>query len=496
VHPTQPMSVTVTPQPMTWARYEISGDGEFIPHGDRPAGPREIAIIAAALNPANTTDGRTPSRYRDAAAARAAAASLLGYAHQFGTTESLPESFSTTPLAPTARTATTTRWDLGTGLALRYAVPFTATLTATPAQWELTADLATRWAQALLALAIELDHAHALAAGAVVAERTATTTTDIIGLWLNSLRHDLSPRQAQLVAHLRRLLTAQKRDEPLATLCAALDRAHPDLPGSLTDLRLMSGDTLTHRDAAAVIAHLADLYALPIAFWTADSPYLQAEITGDPLTEREWQRLGNSTEMGNFEPMIDNEQANGTTAIDVQLALHQAGILCRDCDNRISGEIAVTLGRCPSCRPDDPTEAVNAGCLGDNGLHTPGGPDNACHDCGVPLPANYFLVLETERAEQHRRDAARRAAEQTNRQIMALVQQFIGQDHEQMITAMDSHSDHPTAQPLLLDSIRAAARNLSPDTVIAVLFGYARRAGQLLDTNSEPVGDPAINGQD
>lgn len=428
------IAVAIEPTPLRWARYAIGDNGEFTERGVCWARDGEHAVIELAGLP----DARVTVTY-DSATARTAAARLLGYVHQLDLDEPLPEHLLTSLLAPDTRTATGTTWDLGDGLALRYTVPFGASLTTEADEWTLTAELATRWARALLTVAAELDHAHAVAAQAILADRTGKTPTENIRAWLTNLHHELTADQKRLAERVRDVLADEESIARGETLFAALDLAQPDLPTSLADLRLLSRETVTHEDAAEVIGQLADRYALPIYLWTAASWYVRDEIGGGTLTEQEWLRVGRTVEMGHFSSMIENEQGNKGAALDVRLALYQAGVLCRECDARITGEIATTLGRCDECRPADPddamAEALAAGCPGAPNVEnfvshflSSSGP---CTHCGLPLPEYYHLVLEAEQAEYQQQQAARRAVEDKKHRVMTEARRLLAESMAQ-----------------------------------------------------------------
>ncbi|MEU0529177.1 hypothetical protein [Amycolatopsis tolypomycina] len=423
------ISVAIEPNALRWARYAIGNDGEFIERGVRWARDGEHAVVElAGLPDASATVTYTSTT------ARTAAARLLGYVHQLDHDEPLPEHVLTYLLAPDTRTATDTTWHLDDGLALRYLAPFGASLTAETAEWTLTAELAAHWARALLTLAAELDHAHAVATRAVIAERTGKTPTENIWAWLTDLHHELTADQKRLAERVRGVLADEERIARGETVTAALDVAHPDLPTSLADLRLLSRETITHEHAAQVIRLLADRYALPIYVWTAASRYIRDQIGGGTLTEQEWLQVGRTVEMGNFGPMIENEQDNnGGASLNIQLALYQAGVLCRKCDARITGEIATTLGRCDECRPADPDEAMAevlaAGCL-DSEWHTPSS-IGLCADCGVPLPADYHLALAAAQAEQRKREAVRQAVAMKKHRVMVTARRLLAENRAQ-----------------------------------------------------------------
>lgn len=478
----EPIEVMIEPKPMRWARYVVGDDGEFADRGVLFARDGEPAVIELAGPP----DARVPITY-DSTTARTAAARLLGYARQLDLDEPLPDYILTTLLPPDTRTATGTTWELGDGLVLRYTAPFGSSLTAEAAEWTLTAEQAIQWARALLTLAAELDHAHAVAAQAILAQRTGTTPTENIRRWVTDLAHELTAEQRRFVDRLRDVLANEESIERGETLFAALDIAHRGLPTSLADLRLLSRETVTHLDAADVITQLADRYAMPIYLWTAASPYIRWEIGDEPLTEQEWLRLGRTQQMNAFESLIENEQDN-REGLDIRLALYQAGVLCRECDTRITGEIATTLGRCDDCRPDDPAdalaEALAAGCPGapdvenyTNHFLSSSGP---CAHCGLPLPDDYHLVLEAERAEQQQREAARRAAEEKSRKTVALALQLIEQDAEKTskLRQRRERGELSLQQCLTLDGIRAEAAQIP---IVEIAETYLRRAEALVE---------------
>lgn len=451
------IAVMIKPKPLEWARYVVADDREFVErdvYWARDGEPIAIGLDGIPGDP-------VPVTY-DSTTARTAAAHLLGYAHQFDLDEPMPEHILTTLLEPDKRPTTGTTWNLGNGLALRYTAPFGASLTTKITEWTLTVGLATRWARALLTLAAELDHAHAIAAQAVLAERTTRTPTENIRAWLDGIAADLTVEQSEFVDRLRDVLADEEsiaRDE---ALFAALDVAHPDLPTSLADLRLLSRETVTHLDAAEVIEQLADRYALPIYLWTAASRYLRGEIGGGMLTEQEWLRVGRTVAMRAFGSFVENEQDNGP-AVDVRLALYQAGVLCRECDARITGESVTTLGRCDKCRPTDSNdalrEALAAGC--------PGAPNaenytshflsssGLCAHCGLPLPEDYHLVLEAEKAEYQQRETARRAIEDKEHRVREMARRLLTES-----MARGDHDDPADVKERRLVTAREQVRQL------------------------------------
>jgi hypothetical protein len=453
------IAVAIEPKPLGWARYVVGDDGAFAERGACWARDGEAAVIAVAGLP----DEPVPVTY-DSATARTAAAHLLGYAHQLDLDEPLPEHVLTTLLAPDTRTATGTTWDLGSGLVLRHTVPFGTSLTAEAVEWTLTAELATRWARALLTVAAELDHAHAVAAQAILAERTGKTPTENVRAWLTDLHHELTADQKRLAERVRGVLADEERIARGETLVAALDVAHPDLTTSLADVRLLSRETITHLDAADVIEQLAARYALPIYLWTAASWYVRDEIGGGTLTEQEWLRVGRTVEMGTFGSVIENEQGNNGAAIDVRLALYQAGVLCRECDARITGDIATTLGRCDECRPADPddamAEALAAGCPGapnvsENFVSHFLSSSGPCTHCGLPLPEYYHLVLEAEHTEHEQRQAAYWAVENKKHRVMQEARRLLVES-----MAQDGDDDSAEAKERRLVIAREAVRQL------------------------------------
>jgi hypothetical protein len=472
------ISVAIEPNSLRWARYAIGNDGEFIERGVRWAREGEHAVIELAGPP----DASATVTYTSTTA-RTAAARLLGYVHQLGRDEPLPEHVLTYLLAPDTRTATGTTWHLDDGLALRYIPPFGASLTAETAEWTLIAELATHWARALLTLAAELDHAHAVATRAVLAERTGKTPTENIWAWLTDLHPELTADQKQFAEQVRGVLADEERIARGETVAAALDVAHPDLPTSLADLRLLSCETVTHEDAAQVIRQLADRYALPIYVWTAASWYIRDAIGGGTLTEQEWLRVGRTVEMCEFGPMIENEQGNnGGASLNVRLALYQAGLLCRKCDARITGEIATTLGRCDECRPADPDEAMAevlaAGCL-DSEWHAPSS-SGLCADCGVPLPADYHLVLEAGQAEQRRREEVRQAVAMKKHQVMVTARRLLAESMVQ-----DDGDDSAEAKERRLVMATEEVRRLRDQDLENGYASYVAEATRIIEQGDQ-----------
>lgn len=425
----EPIEVMIEPKLMRWARYVVGNDGAFADRGALVARDGEAAVIELAGPP----NDRVRVSY-DSSTARTAAARLFGYAHQLDLNEPLPAYILATLLVPDSRTATSTTWDLGDGLVLRYTAPFEASLTAEAAEWTLTAERATRWARALLTLAAELDHAHVVARHAILAHRTGTTATENIRRWVTDLAHELTGEQRRFAERLRDVLADEERIEHNDTLFAALDVAHPELPTSLADLRLLSRETLTHLHAAEVIERLAAMYNTPFYLWTAQSRYIEWEIGDIPLSESEWRRVAATDEMNAFESIIENEQDNQGAALDIRRALHQAGVICRACDKRITGEIVTTLGHCLGCRPTDPealAKVLAAGCPGvedeENYTTHSLSDDGPCRHCGLPLPPDYHLVLEAEQAEGEQAQAARRAVEDRQRRVMAEARRLLAE---------------------------------------------------------------------
>lgn len=481
------IEVMIEPEAMRGARYVVLDDGEFTGRGVKVARDGEPAVIELAGLP----DARVPVSY-DSTTARTAAGRLLGYAHQLELAEPLPDYILTTLLAPDTRTATGTMWDLGDGLVLRYITPFGSSLTAENAEWTLAAEQARRWARALLTLATELDHAHAVAAQAVLSQRTGTTPTENIRRWVTDLAHELTAEQRRFVDRLRNVLADEESVERGETLFAALDIAHRGLPTSLADLRLLSRETVTHLDAAEVITQLAERYALPMYLWTAASWYIRDEIGGEALTEQEWLRVGRTSEMNTFASMVENEQDNRGASLDIRLALFQAGVLCRECDTRITGEIATTLGRCDGCRPGEALEqTLAAGC--------PGAPDvdnyathflsssGPCARCGVPLPEDYHLVLEAEQAEYQQQEAARRTVEEQKHRVMREARRLLVERMVQGLKSMDKDDldDSPEADERYLLKARELVRQLRDRELENTYASFITEAERIIE-ESEP----------
>jgi len=419
-------TVRVPSHCLAWGSYGLYAGGHFLWRGDLPAGTAP-SVIALVENPAL----RDPVDY-DAAGARLAAGFLLGYAHQRlhpGTP--VPQTITTTPLPPTRRTATSTIWPLGWGLVLRHDVPFGARLdTGDTDKWPLTAMLATTWARALLGLTAELEHGQALAARAMQAERTGRTTTGKLWTFLDRVRGQLTVDQTELADRMREVLAEHDSTDLVDLAACAIDVANPDLPTSVAEARLLDRHTVGHLGAAAVIDELADRYAIPISYLTAKSVYVWRDLPpGVSLTEEQWLRLGRTDEMGSYSSFIENELDNNRDALDTRLALYQAGLMCRGeadnsglvCDELLTEDIAVTLGRCVRHRPPTIALALEAGC--------PGAPDvrenfvshfptshGACDRCGLPLPDDYRLRIEAEEAAGQ----ARRQVEADARQVSPL----------------------------------------------------------------------------
>ncbi|CAL9677544.1 hypothetical protein SUDANB95_07869 (plasmid) [Actinosynnema sp. ALI-1.44] len=188
------------------------------------------------------------------------------------------------------------------------------------------------------------------------------------------------------------------------------NRRRPMCPS--TDLHDLFAGLSTHLRAAEAIEELADRYAIPVSLWTARTPFVAWELPhGVELTEEQWRRVGRTSEMMVFATMVDDEQANRGSHIDVRLALLQAGVLCRGrvdepdhvCHTVLTDEVARTLGRCPSCRPADVADALAAGCPGapdveNYTVHFPDDSGRGCERCGLPLPEDYHLTVAAERA--------------------------------------------------------------------------------------------------
>ncbi|OXM47503.1 hypothetical protein CFP75_23755 [Amycolatopsis alba DSM 44262] len=373
---------------MTTARYSLAPNGlllrreQLSPTDQHPS----IELVRA-------KEFSLPVTY-DSHTARDTAAQLLGYAWQFYTQQSLPPSLPVDLLDPTNHNATTSTWSLGTGLALHYDAPFDATLDTENYTWELTPALATRWGRALLTLAAVLDDAHAVATHAVLANRSGTTTVDNLRDWTNrKIEDDAQNSYYPVLRELKEALDQEDVSVRQQTLIAALDIANPDLPATLTGLRLNADETLTHLDAAKAIRTIANRYGIPLFMWTEEHWWLAKHLSVGELTEAEWRRFTNTPEIQEFPRHVEQRQADGV-GIDFELALKQAGLACRECSFRIRGEITDTYGHCTTCLPTDRTtaltEALERGCPAepfDRGIAShSGAPGEACYVCGLPLP--------------------------------------------------------------------------------------------------------------
>ncbi|MFC9249907.1 hypothetical protein [Amycolatopsis thailandensis] len=342
-----------------------------------------------------TKDFSLPVTY-DSHTARDTATQLLGYARQFYTQSPLPRTLSVDLLDPTSHNATTSTWSLGPGLDLCYHAPFDATLDTEHDTWELTPALATRWGRALLTLAVVLDHARAVATHAVLADRCGARTIDNLRDWTNKKiedgdNHDHFP----ILCEFDRALREEDVFDRLHTLIAVVDIANPDLPTTLTALRLNAAETLTHLDAAKAIGHIADRYGIPLFMWTEEHWWIaRNHLSVGELTEAEWRRFTSTPEVQDFPLHVEQRQLDGH-GIDFELALQQAGLSCRECSRRIHGEITETYGHCAACLPADRTaaltEALERGCPAEpfnRGVASHSGtPGESCLVCGLPLPA-------------------------------------------------------------------------------------------------------------
>jgi hypothetical protein len=274
------------------------------------------------------------------------------------------------------------------GLVLRYRVPFDATLTAATPEWTLTDRLAVRWAQALLSLAAELDHAHAQATRAVIADRVGATASNHIRGWLAEIADELTAEQRQFADRLGEVLTEADTADRDATLLAGIDLDHDhdhdhDLPVVLAELPLSAqarSGQVGHREVADVIERLADRYALPVYVWTADDWRVRDVLDDTPLTEQQWQRVARSAELAAFGQRVREQQGGLEPLVDLWVAMLQAGVACRDCGDRIDGEVADTL-------------AATVGHLMD--WDRP----EVCVVCAMPLPESYRAKRAEERRE-------------------------------------------------------------------------------------------------
>jgi hypothetical protein len=328
----------------------------------------------------------------------------------------LPVTVTIDLASPDWRTATETGWDLGVGVVLGHGLPFRTWLsTGTDGIKRLTAKRALKLAAALLGLAAELDHAHAVAGSAVAADRCATTVPEVVRRWLDAHDGELTDEQHDLARRLRTLLGREEKIARDAFFVNALGLAHPDVPLRPAEL-LVHSATLTHDRAAEVILELARRYAIPIALLTARTPAIHDRIPeGIELTERRWRLLGRARSL-RLDGVVGGGPDSHGSAVDVRRALYEAGLLCRTCGDPVAGEVAQTLGRCDGCRPTDPDDIaalITSGC--------PGAPDvrnadthdadehGTCVDCHLPLGrlrtrADAATGPDTARAGRHRLD--------------------------------------------------------------------------------------------
>ncbi|RSN60537.1 hypothetical protein DMH01_14620 [Amycolatopsis sp. WAC 04182] len=373
---------------MVTARYSLAPNGLLLRREPLPPTKQHPYVELVRAN-----DISLPVTY-DSHTARDTAAQLLGYARQFYTQQSLPPTLPVDLLDPNSHNATTSTWTLEAGLDLHYHAPFDATLDTEGTTWELTPALATRWGRALLTLAAVLDHAHAVATHAVLADRCETTTIDNLTDWANrKIEDDDNDGYWPILRDLQEALAEEDAFLRRQTLIAALDIANPDLSTTLSGLHLNAAETLTHLDAAKAIKEIADHYGIPLFMWTEEHWWLARYLKVGELTEAEWRRFTSTLEIQQFPLCVEQRQQDGN-GIDFELALKQAGLSCRACSTRIHGEIAATYGHCEACLPSDRAEALaealERGCPAepfDRGLSSHcGAPGTACYVCGLPLP--------------------------------------------------------------------------------------------------------------
>lgn len=365
-----------------------------------PARPEPLITVECRFNRMSWArldfaDLRTePGRHQlgtDATASllRAAAGSLLGNAYvRTYPDQMVPHTQTTTALPPTSSTATTTTWTLPGDITLTYRVPFEVTLTVEHDQ-TLSPEEATLVARALLGAAREVQHAHIRATHVIHAERAGLTPIDAVRAWLTHTKATcrLSDDQNDLAKRLLYVLSEEEKADRGRARAATLDVAHPELPNSVADLSLLAPETLTHLDAAKAIDALADRYGIPISRWTAKTGFITDEI--GQLNESEWLRLAQTEEFQDFSNVFAEVQANGREGINVQIALQQAGLVCRNCGDKLTGALVSTLGHCDECRPETLGDVLALGCPDNSGrdLHRQHRATAAgtCLNCGIPL---------------------------------------------------------------------------------------------------------------
>lgn len=380
VNPVAPSPRTVQLEP------EVSDNARYVLRPQDTRYRTRSVLVAVASNPharmgtpvepIMVVEG-TPELTADLA--RTVAAQLLGHVHTQSridhrdlvacgpVTVTLPE--------PSITDADVTEWDLGDGVRLRHLPPFGALVECRDGrEFTMTPNRGLRWVGALLALAVELDHAHAVAARAVREDRTGRTVSEDLRDWLDWKSCDFSDKQHALAADIVDLLDElddMQLDEthvlgltdPVGALASPLARAWR--PGPRTG----------HRDVARIITELADRHRIPIVCWTADGVLRDLPGGANDLTEEQWYRIGGSDEMVSWAFTL-RRQRDTARPVDVRLALVQAGVVCRfdelgadvvvagvSCSELVlDGPPEETWGLCAAHRPSDPTVVVTATC--------------------------------------------------------------------------------------------------------------------------------------
>ncbi|WP_215544997.1 hypothetical protein [Amycolatopsis sp. CA-230715] len=350
-----------------------------------------------------------------ATTAHTAATELLDYAHRLDHGGPLPDNIVFDVVDPDIRTATTTTWDLGDGLTLRYTAPLTATLTADYSPVTLTASLATLWARALMTVALELDEAHAVALRAIVGQRIGRAPARAIRSHLDNLAAEHPGGGNDLATQIRAVLDEDDRVARRVELLTAIDLDHPDLPAPVTNLATLPRSGATHEDAARVIAELADRYALPHYVWSASNRFITDELGDIALTEHQWERFARSTAIRDFAAWMEDTQESGPV-LDIRAGLEQAGILCRTCGAALTEDVRTTVGFREQHRPRDPDEALamalNTRCPGSDSPWHDANSAGECGVCGLPITPVYALFVDTAvRASREKLDAKKKADE-------------------------------------------------------------------------------------
>lgn len=266
------IAAAVRPVPMDARHYRLGPHGLFLSQENSKANPGELAVFTAT---APVHAGGWTAKYT-AETARAAAGQLIGYIlrHTGRDTEvALGGDVSIDPSVPDIRALGLSRWDLGSGrCTLRFLPPDRAILDvpapATPRR--LTLPLADQWARCLLGLARELDHARAIAAAAVHADRAGYSATDEVRAALDRHAAEQKGDTAELAWQLRSVLAdIDRRQRSHHTACALAPAQ--DNPGQPVMSALLDRDTLTHTAVAGLIMELAEQHGIPLAMITADS---------------------------------------------------------------------------------------------------------------------------------------------------------------------------------------------------------------------------------